>query len=155
MATTTWALTAATRFVEQERAKAEGWAHVMNRRQTIIAQSPGFWESVCRAAQEQVDVFNEHVGKRILSTCFTPDGKLTLYAQLELGPKVVCTEFDPSTPAIVCKSMSGTGKLDHEHTYCIELDEANQPVAALSSDVTGDAEDFAGHILNGLLEWDL
>jgi hypothetical protein len=154
MATTTWALTAATRFVEQERAKAEAWAQVMNRRQIIIAQSPGFWESVCQAAQEQVEVFNEHVGNRILSTCSTPDGKLTLYAQLELGPRVVGIEFDPSTPAIVCKSMSGTGKLDHEHKYCIELGPANHLVLILSPDVTCSAEDFAGHILNGVLDWE-
>lgn len=153
MSTTDWALSAATKFVEQERIKAEQWAKAINKRQTLVSQAPALWEQIRQALESQICCFNERVGRQVLTTPTDASGKLAIYAQTETGPRALIAEFDSYTPAVRCKIRNGGGPIESEDKYPIDLNlEKNLPVA-VAAGVECDAEQVAGRLLSGLLGW--
>lgn len=153
MSSIEWGLSAANRYVEEERIKSEQWARAINRHQMIVSQAPGFWEKVREALHTQVCSFNEHVGKQVMIAPANGNGKLAIYARTDSGPRTITAEFDSDTPSVRYNIRSEQGTVAFDARYPIDLHSQGSKPVALAGKTECDAEEVASHILSKLMGW--
>jgi len=150
---TDWASSAATRFVEQERMRAERWAQALQRHQTLVSQGPLLWEGVREALQAQIQTFNQQVGKQVLIAPTNGDKKLAVYAKTEAGLRAMTAEFDSQMYLITCCAQPMEGFADFEERFHLGVNAGFAVSIILPAGTECSAEEAASHMLNGLMGW--
>ncbi len=149
-----WAARASKRFMEREQAKADRWAQALSRRQTLVSQAPVFWNEIREVLREEVRVFNDQVGKQVLSAIIKGESKIvTMFVQTDKGPRAMTIAFDADKPCIVSTVRSKQGEVEAEDQYLLELSDEGDSIVLIGGSKYHCA-DLAGRLLDSLMSLD-
>ena len=153
MTTSEWASVAATRFVEQEGQESAKWIVVQQRHRALQEQAPKLWDSIRQALKARLGIFNDCVGREVLTAYLGGDKRFTLNARMETGRRGLCADFDTSRYAITCSAYTKDGRVDFDRRYAMILNDQNHAVITAPSRGEMGPDDVSEQLLNGLLGW--